>query len=276
MSIELDRDGHVAVITINRPERLNALDAQHYSDLAEAWVEVRDDRSIRAAVVTGAGERSFSVGADLKSFIPDAPELGEFWLTQREQLLNRGLEVWTPVIAAVNGLLPRRRDDAAARNRPPGRRGPRHVRSARRSSEACCRQTAGPSGSSISCRSRSGWRCCSPGSRSTPSRRSAGAGQSRRAGRTSCSRPRSDYARADRRERAARRARRAKELAYRSRDLDLAAGLRLEQAMARIVREQQRRARGRAAFAEKRAAGTSTAPSRTSHCSNYQNRCPIT
>jgi E-phenylitaconyl-CoA hydratase len=103
MSIDLSRDGHVAVITLNRPERLNALDAEHYSQLAQAWVEVRDDPSIRAAIVTGSGDRSFSVGADLKSFIPKAPELGDLWLTQREQLLNRGLEVWTPVIAAVNG-----------------------------------------------------------------------------------------------------------------------------------------------------------------------------
>ena len=103
MSIELDRDGQVALITINRPERLNALDAQHYSDLSDAWCEVRDDSSIRAAIVTGAGERAFTVGADLKSFIPDVPQLNEFWLTQRGQLLNRGLEVWTPVIAAING-----------------------------------------------------------------------------------------------------------------------------------------------------------------------------
>src|SRR5580693_4515661 len=86
MSIELDRDGHVALITISRPERLNALDAQHYSDLADAWAIVRDDTSVRAVVVTGAGERAFTVGADLKSFVPDIPELTEFWLTQRSQL----------------------------------------------------------------------------------------------------------------------------------------------------------------------------------------------
>src|SRR5689334_5559139 len=103
MSIELDRDGDVALITINRPERLNALDAEHYSALSDAWSEIRDDSSIRAAILTGAGERAFTVGADLKSFIPDVPQLNEFWLTQRGQLLNRGLEVWTPVIAAING-----------------------------------------------------------------------------------------------------------------------------------------------------------------------------
>ncbi|HEY5061643.1 MAG TPA: enoyl-CoA hydratase-related protein [Gemmatimonadaceae bacterium] len=103
MSIEVARDGHVAVLTLNRPERLNALDGDHYAALADAWKDVRDDSTIRAAVVTGSGDRSFSVGADLKSFIPDVQELGEFWLTQQGQLLNRGLEVWKPIVAAVNG-----------------------------------------------------------------------------------------------------------------------------------------------------------------------------
>jgi E-phenylitaconyl-CoA hydratase len=103
MAIGFELDGGVALITIDRPERLNALDAEHYRLLSEAWVRVRDDGEIRAAVVTGAGERSFSVGADLKSFITAPDELSQFWLTQRDQLLNRGLEVWKPVVAAVNG-----------------------------------------------------------------------------------------------------------------------------------------------------------------------------
>jgi E-phenylitaconyl-CoA hydratase len=104
MSIELDVQDHVAVVRLNRPERLNAMDAEHYALLSEAFTRVRDDPEIRVAVVTGAGERAFSVGADLKSFIGSPPGLDEFWLTQRGQLLNRGLEVWKPVIAAVNGI----------------------------------------------------------------------------------------------------------------------------------------------------------------------------
>jgi E-phenylitaconyl-CoA hydratase len=103
MSVDVSRDGHVVIITLNRPDRLNALDAEHYEALSEAWIRVRDDADIRVAVVTGAGDRSFSVGADLKSFIPSVQDLSEFWLTQKGQLLNRGLEVWKPVIAAVNG-----------------------------------------------------------------------------------------------------------------------------------------------------------------------------
>ena len=103
MSIDVTVENNIATITINRPERLNAMDAEHYQGLSEAWTRVRDDTNIRVAIVTGAGERSFSTGADIKSFLTAPLELREMWLTQREQLLNRGLEVWKPIIAAVNG-----------------------------------------------------------------------------------------------------------------------------------------------------------------------------
>ena len=104
MAIEFEITDGVAVITINRPERLNAMDAEHYAGLSQAWMRVRDDPAVRVAMVTGAGERAFTVGADIKSFLTAPPGLDEMWLTQRDQLLNRGLEVWKPVIAAINGL----------------------------------------------------------------------------------------------------------------------------------------------------------------------------
>ena len=96
-------DDGIALITINRPERLNAMDAEHYKALSQAWCTVRDDPAVRVAIVTGAGDRSFTTGADIKSFLTAPPALSELWLTQRDQLLNRGLEVWKPVVAAVNG-----------------------------------------------------------------------------------------------------------------------------------------------------------------------------
>jgi E-phenylitaconyl-CoA hydratase len=104
MSIDLIKhpDG-VALITLNRPEKLNAFDAEHYSQLANAWAETRDDKQVRVVLITGAGEKSFSTGADLKSFIGDPGDIAEFWQTQKGVLLNRGLEMWKPVIAAVNG-----------------------------------------------------------------------------------------------------------------------------------------------------------------------------
>ena len=93
----------VAYITLNRPEAMNAMDAEVYAELSKAWIDVRDNPEVWVAIITGAGEKAFTAGADLRSFIPRQPEKADFWLTQRNMLLNRGLEVWKPVIAAVNG-----------------------------------------------------------------------------------------------------------------------------------------------------------------------------
>lgn len=103
MSVDLDINDHIAIVTINRPEQYNALDAEHYAALSDAWVRVRDDHDVRCAIITGAGDKSFSTGADLKTKIGSKTTAADFWLTQKDPLLNRGLEVWKPVIAAVNG-----------------------------------------------------------------------------------------------------------------------------------------------------------------------------
>jgi E-phenylitaconyl-CoA hydratase len=102
MAVDVDIADGICTIVINRPERHNAMDGAHYRLLSEAWTMVRDDPAIRVAIITGAGERTFTAGADLKAMgSVFAPE--ETWLTQRDLLLNRGLEVWKPVIAAING-----------------------------------------------------------------------------------------------------------------------------------------------------------------------------
>lgn len=104
MSIDFELDDGIAVVTINRPERRNALDAEHYDGLSKAWMRVRDDPEVRVAIITGAGDKAFCAGADIKSWVGREFELSELWLTQKGQLLNRGLEVWKPIIAAVNGV----------------------------------------------------------------------------------------------------------------------------------------------------------------------------
>ena len=103
MALLFDVADHIATLTINRPDAMNAMDPETYKELSDAWIEVRDNPDIWCAIITGAGERAFTAGADLKKTIPRAPEMWEFWQTQAEQILNRGLEVWKPVIAAVNG-----------------------------------------------------------------------------------------------------------------------------------------------------------------------------
>jgi E-phenylitaconyl-CoA hydratase len=104
MSIDLtlDADG-IATIVINRPDKRNALDGAHYQALSDAWVQVRDRPEIRVAIITGAGDKAFCAGADLKATVGAPREMSALWMTQKGQLLNRGLEVWKPIIAAVNG-----------------------------------------------------------------------------------------------------------------------------------------------------------------------------
>ncbi len=103
MALIYEKKGKIAYITINRPDVMNAMDPETYSELSQAWIDVRDDPDVWCAIITGAGDRAFSAGADLRKTIPRKPEKWNFWQTQQEQILNRGLEVWKPIIAAVNG-----------------------------------------------------------------------------------------------------------------------------------------------------------------------------
>lgn len=87
------REGMVAVITINRPERMNRLDAEIVDGLHDCWVQLMADDAARVAVVTGAGEKAFSAGADLKA-VPHNLYHG---------MPGIGYPVDKPVIAAVAG-----------------------------------------------------------------------------------------------------------------------------------------------------------------------------
>jgi E-phenylitaconyl-CoA hydratase len=106
MALLFDVQNHIATLTFNRPEAMNAMDPETYRELSRAWSEVRDNPEIWVAIITGTGDRAFTAGADLKRRVGAGAadsESWRFWQTQEEQLLNRGLEVWKPVIAAVNG-----------------------------------------------------------------------------------------------------------------------------------------------------------------------------
>jgi enoyl-CoA hydratase/carnithine racemase len=97
-----ERDGHVATITYNRPEALNAINAELRADLNASWVRFRDDEEAWVAIVTGAG-RAFSAGADLRGGGAGDATSATFWETPGMTSLENGLEIWKPVIAAVNG-----------------------------------------------------------------------------------------------------------------------------------------------------------------------------
>ncbi len=103
MALLFDVRDQIAYLTINRPEAMNAMDPETYQELYDAWIEVRDNPDIWVAIITGAGDKSFSAGTDLKRTIPRQPEAWAFWQTQAAPILNRGLDVWKPIVAAVNG-----------------------------------------------------------------------------------------------------------------------------------------------------------------------------
>lgn len=111
--ILVERRGGVAIVTLNRPEKRNALSPEMIVRLVEFWREVAQDDAVRAIVVTGAGDQAFSSGGDLGALIPlmmqtRQPE-GEWesrFAADRKQLgaaLLRNDSFFKPVIAAING-----------------------------------------------------------------------------------------------------------------------------------------------------------------------------
>jgi len=102
-TVRYERDGHVATITYNRPEVLNAINGALRQDLNAAWERFRDDEDAWVAIVTGAG-RAFCVGADLRDGATSAGSWpGSFWEIPTINSFESGLEIWKPTIAAVNG-----------------------------------------------------------------------------------------------------------------------------------------------------------------------------
>jgi len=103
MAIELRQSGHVATITISRPEKLNALSLTMYEDLGRAFAQVRDDDGVRAVVLTGAGERAFCVGADLTESIP-ALASGQFDISAWDPAHLKNMAFYKPIVCAIRGL----------------------------------------------------------------------------------------------------------------------------------------------------------------------------
>jgi E-phenylitaconyl-CoA hydratase len=96
-------DGHVATITYNRPEALNAINGEMRRDLNDAFARFRDDEEAWVAIVTGAG-RAFCAGADLRDGGGSVGEFaGTFWEKPTLNSFESGWEIFKPVIAAVNG-----------------------------------------------------------------------------------------------------------------------------------------------------------------------------
>lgn len=109
MNIIENNNGHIRIITINRPESHNALDIDTSKELAQSFIRFRDDPEVWVAILTGAGSKAFCAGGDLK-------KMGEYYgsMTPLERRqhgeinpgiggITRNLPVWKPILAAING-----------------------------------------------------------------------------------------------------------------------------------------------------------------------------
>lgn len=112
-----EKKDHIAIVTINRPEARNSMDFDTMGLLSKAWLDFRDDPNLWVAIVTGAGDKDFCVGADLKTFIPAVTENIDKLSTGEKSLLGdeyppnaplvavlREGDVYKPIIGAVNGI----------------------------------------------------------------------------------------------------------------------------------------------------------------------------
>lgn len=103
-NLTLDRDGAVAVLTINRPQVLNALNTQTMDELRRAVLDVKHDDTVRVLIVTGGGEKSFVAGADINELAVQTPTQGKEHALRGQHVFDLIENLGKPVIAAINGF----------------------------------------------------------------------------------------------------------------------------------------------------------------------------
>ncbi len=99
------KEGRLAHVTINRPEKLNAIDPLTSAELLDAFTDFKEDDNVWVAILTGAGERAFSTGNDLVATAMRGQGQGDAAPVRPAAFggITRGFECWKPIIAAING-----------------------------------------------------------------------------------------------------------------------------------------------------------------------------
>ena len=100
----LERDGAVAIVTLNRPKVLNALNNQTLAELSACMATLKADESVRAIILTGAGEKSFVAGADINELATQSPVEGQAHARRGQLIFDAIEQLGKPVIAAINGF----------------------------------------------------------------------------------------------------------------------------------------------------------------------------
>ena len=103
-TVRTDREGHVVTLTLNRPDKLNALNEQLLRELLSAVADLQKDSSVRAAILTGAGEKAFAAGADIAAMASMTPLEAKAFAELGHRVGAVIEEATFPVIAAVHGF----------------------------------------------------------------------------------------------------------------------------------------------------------------------------
>lgn len=102
--IQLEPQADIAIIKINRPEALNALNTDVIYELSRTIDIIAVDDDIKAVIITGVGERSFCAGADISYMVNITPIMAEKYASSAQEVLNKIEKLEKPVIAAINGF----------------------------------------------------------------------------------------------------------------------------------------------------------------------------
>jgi enoyl-CoA hydratase len=104
MPVLLEREGRVATVVLDRPEKLNAIDPVMASGLEAAWRELAADDGVHVIVLTGSGSRAFCAGADLATLLPEVTAGGwQDGVGPEGNVFLKSLPLYKPIVAAVNG-----------------------------------------------------------------------------------------------------------------------------------------------------------------------------
>ena len=101
--IQLESQGEIAILRINRPEALNAMNIDVISELSQTIDKVGADESIKVIIITGAGEKSFCAGADISYMVDIDPITAEKYASSAQSVLNKIERLEKPVLGAING-----------------------------------------------------------------------------------------------------------------------------------------------------------------------------
>ena len=102
--VQIDLQNDIAILKINRPEALNAMNLDVIYELSRAIDLVSGDQGIKVVIITGSGERSFCAGADISYMIDIDPVAAEKYASSAQSMLNKIEKMEKPVIAAINGF----------------------------------------------------------------------------------------------------------------------------------------------------------------------------